>query len=134
VHDGISTYGYGAPRRPGEGLRIGVTRLWPRGVAKARAAADGYFDLWLPLLAPSPALFKRRPRDAADARSQARYDRAYRREMAAPAPRQAIALLAAVSRRAPISLGCSCHPDAEDPAAGYCHRFTLAELVRQAAA
>lgn len=37
-----------------DGLRILVDRLWPRGLAKARAQ----LDFWLPDLAPSPDLRK----------------------------------------------------------------------------
>jgi len=37
-----------------DGERILVERLWPRGVAKARAAVD----LWLKDVAPSPELRK----------------------------------------------------------------------------
>jgi uncharacterized protein YeaO (DUF488 family) len=34
---------------PGDGLRVLVERLWPRGVSRERAA----IDLWLKSLAPS---------------------------------------------------------------------------------
>lgn len=40
------------PVEPGDGLRILVDRLWPRGVAKARAP----WDLWLKEVAPSTEL------------------------------------------------------------------------------
>src|SRR5256714_1750981 len=39
---------------PGDGQRILVERLWPRGLSKARAAVD----LWLKDVAPSPTLRK----------------------------------------------------------------------------
>lgn len=41
------------PPQPGDGARILVDRLWPRGIAKDRA------DLWLKDIAPSDALRKR---------------------------------------------------------------------------
>ena len=44
---------YDAPEK-GDGLRILVDRLWPRGLSKERAAVD----LWLKDLAPSDALRK----------------------------------------------------------------------------
>lgn len=44
---------YEEPSR-GDGLRILVERLWPRGLTKARAA----LDLWLKDIAPSPELRK----------------------------------------------------------------------------
>ena len=46
----------GTARLPGEGLRLGTVRRLPRGVRKERYAADNWFDLWLPELAPSAGL------------------------------------------------------------------------------
>ena len=43
------------PRAPGDGARILVDRLWPRGLAKAKAE----IDLWLKDIAPSDRLRKR---------------------------------------------------------------------------
>jgi uncharacterized protein YeaO (DUF488 family) len=40
------------PVSAGDGLRILVERLWPRGVSKQK----GRIDLWLKTLAPSPEL------------------------------------------------------------------------------
>lgn len=40
------------PAEPGDGVRVLVDRLWPRGITRERAAAD----LWLKDAAPSPAL------------------------------------------------------------------------------
>ena len=42
------------PPTEGDGLRILVERLWPRGVSKEEAA----IDLWLKKIAPSPELRK----------------------------------------------------------------------------
>ena len=42
------------PASPGDGTRVLVERLWPRGVTKAAAALDG----WERDLAPSPELRK----------------------------------------------------------------------------
>jgi uncharacterized protein YeaO (DUF488 family) len=44
-----------APAGPGDGLRVLVDRLWPRGIAKDKARVD----LWLKDIAPSDALRKR---------------------------------------------------------------------------
>ena len=52
----LSTFQIGTAAKRGQGLRIGVTRFPPRGVLKQRWAADGYFDVWLPVLAPSAKL------------------------------------------------------------------------------
>lgn len=43
------------PPDPGDGTRILVDRLWPRGIAKDKAR----IDLWLKDIAPSDALRKR---------------------------------------------------------------------------
>ncbi len=52
----LTTFRIGTPPEPGQGLRIGATRRPPRGVPKDRWVADGYFDVWLPALAPSAKL------------------------------------------------------------------------------
>ena len=46
----------GSPRASGEGVRIGTVRRPPRGVPKARFAADDWYDVWYPNLSPSPEL------------------------------------------------------------------------------
>jgi len=48
----------GSERIPGEGLRIGTVRRPPRGVAKAEFAAQNWYDVWLPNLAPSVGTVK----------------------------------------------------------------------------
>lgn len=40
------------PAEPGDGYRVLVDRLWPRGVSKQ----DAHLDLWLKEVAPSPEL------------------------------------------------------------------------------
>lgn len=48
------------PAEPGDGYRVLIDRLWPRGVSKGRAAVD----LWAKEVAPTPALrewFDHRP-------------------------------------------------------------------------
>lgn len=112
----------GSPRAPGEGLRIGAVRRPPRGVPRERFAADDWYDVWLPQLAPSPELVKsaQRSKSAADWR---RFEQSYRREMAAPDNRRLIALLAALSHTADVSLGCYCEDERR------CHRSVLRELL-----
>jgi hypothetical protein len=48
----------GTPRARDEGVRIGTVRRPPRGVPKARFAADDWYDVWFPNLSPSPELMK----------------------------------------------------------------------------
>lgn len=120
----LSTYRLGSPRPKGEGLRIGTTRFLPRGVKKSDYAARGYFDVWLPLLAPSRELlawYREADRPPED------FFRRYRKEMSATDPRQAIALLAELARRTRLAVGCHCEDETR------CHRTALAALIRDAA-
>src|SRR5512147_1558515 len=114
----------GSARQRGEGLRIGTVRHPPRGVPKARFASDDWYDVWLPLLAPSAGLVHE-AQAATTEREWAAFRRAYRREMAAPAPRQALELLAALSRTTSLSVGCYCADEAR------CHRSVLRELLAE---
>lgn len=70
------------PAVPGDGYRVLVDRLWPRGCTKASLALDA----WLRELAPSTAL---RQSFAHDPGYFAEFRQAYRAELAAcPAPWQ----------------------------------------------
>ncbi len=121
----------GSPRLPGEGVRIGTVRHPPRGVARSAWSTGDWFDAWYPELAPSACLL-REARDAGLAAggevAWRRFERRYRREMAAPAPRRTLELLAALSHGADFSVGCYC----ADPAR--CHRSVLGALLRAAGA
>ena len=114
----------GTPRLPGEGLRLGTVRYPPRGVPKAELAARDLYDVWVPLLAPSAELVKR-AQDAEEERDWARFVRAYRSEMKRPDAARLLDLLAALSHRTDLSVGCYC----EDPSR--CHRTVLAELLTE---
>jgi uncharacterized protein YeaO (DUF488 family) len=117
----------GSPRTPGEGLRIGTARRPPRGVARERFAADDWFDVWLPQLAPSAELVKLGQRAASDAEWR-RFTRRYRSEMSAPDNARLIALLAALSREANFSVGCYCEREER------CHRSVLRDLLAESGA
>lgn len=112
----------GSPRAPGEGLRIGTVRRPPRGVPKADHARRDFYDVWYPELAPSAAAVALAQRAATD-REWAAFERRYRRELAAPGPRRTLALLAALSHRADLSVGCYCEDERR------CHRRVLRELL-----
>jgi uncharacterized protein YeaO (DUF488 family) len=120
----VSVVRLGTPRAPGEGLRIGTVRRPPRGVPRARFAADDWYDVWLPSLAPSAPLVDA-ARSAADARAWTRFVRAYRAEMAAPGPARELDLLAALSRTADFSVGCYCEDETR------CHRSVLRALLAE---
>ena len=118
----------GTPRASDEGLRLGTVRRPPRGVPKSEFARRDFYDVWVPELAPSTALFswvKSQP--LSDARWRT-YARRYRAEMRRPEAERLIALLAALSQRTNFSVGCYC--EYEDR----CHRSLLKQLLVDAGA
>ncbi len=117
----------GSPRARGEGLRIGTVRRPPRGVPKSEFARRDFYDLWFPDLAPSAAAVSQALHAASD-REWAAFERRYRREMAAPGPRRALQLLAALSHQTDFSVGCYCEDERR------CHRSILRQLLRDAGA
>lgn len=129
MHLRIQTYRLGTSRRRGEGLRIGVVRYPPRGVRKEEYALLDYYDVWLPLLAPSPRLLSWiHARDAADSGARREFAKRYRNEMLNNTnSRQAIRLLAKLAQRTPIAIGCHCENEQR------CHRSILLQLIRDAA-
>lgn len=118
----------GAPRVPDEGLRLGTVRRPPRGIAKADLSRRDYYDVWLPELAPSAAAVSWALAEPWTAARWQRYVRRYRREMGEPTARHLIALLAALSQRMNLSVGCYCAD------ASRCHRSLLREMLVAAGA
>jgi len=114
----------GLPRHPQEGLRLGTVRRPPRGVPKAEFAARNFYDVWLPILAPTEALLKA-GQSADDARSWAAFKRGFLREMKAPDASKVLDLIAALSHRTNLSLGCYCADE------GRCHRSLLRQLLTE---
>ena len=112
----------GTSRAKGEGLRIGTVRRPPRGVPKSEFAKRDYYDVWFPVLAPSVPTMKLA--QAATTPAQwAAFARKYRSEMSAPDAQHSLALLAALSHQANLSVGCYCENEA------HCHRSILRELL-----
>jgi uncharacterized protein YeaO (DUF488 family) len=112
----------GTDRIRGEGLRLGTVRRPPRGIPKSDYASRNFYDLWLPMLAPSAETVK----FALTAHSGAhwnRFVRKYRREMSATAARSTLDLLAALSHQSDFSVGCYCADESR------CHRSVLRELL-----
>jgi uncharacterized protein YeaO (DUF488 family) len=114
----------GTPRPGREELRLGTIRHPPRGVPRERLAKDDWYDVWLPALAPSAALVQEGRRATTD-RDWANFARRYRKEMDAPAARHLLTLLAALSHRTDLSVGCTCADEAR------CHRSVLRELLQE---
>jgi uncharacterized protein YeaO (DUF488 family) len=114
----------GEPRHPQEGTRIGTVRHSPRGVRKERYAADDWFDVSYPDLAPSPELM-RQGQAAVTETEWKRFVRAFKAEMNMPTARRTLDLLAALSRDTNLSIGCYCANEAR------CHRSVLRDLLQQ---
>jgi uncharacterized protein YeaO (DUF488 family) len=118
----ISIVRLGAPRKRGEGLRIGTVRRPPRGVPKSDFARLDYYDIWFPNLSPSAALVQEAMHASTD-KDWAAFKRKFRREMSNADRRRELDLLAALSRQTNLSLGCYCENE------NFCHRSVLRELL-----
>ncbi len=85
------------PPEPADGTRVLVDRLWPRGLAKAKAAIDE----WCKDIAPSTELRKWYSHDPA------RFDefsRRYRGELTEPERAEALAHLRTLAKTRPVTL------------------------------
>lgn len=114
----------GSPRLRGEGLRIGTVRRPPRGIPRSEFSSRNYYDVWLPLLAPSAATVKMAQSATTDSAWQ-KYMRKYRSEMAKPEPRMVLDVLAALSHTTSFSVGCYCENEER------CHRSILRQILRE---
>ena len=112
----------GSPRLPDEGTRIGTVRRPPRGVPKTEFAAQNWYDVWFPNLAPSVETMKQ-GQAATTAVQWAKFVKKYRAEMATPENSRTIELLAVLSRHSSFSVGCYCADES------HCHRSVLRELL-----
>lgn len=113
----------GSARSRGEGLRIGTVRRPPRGVPKAKFAAENWYDVWLPELSPADATVKLGQKAETDAQWKA-FERRYASEMTAATPSRILDTLAALSKDANFSVGCYCEDEAR------CHRSVLRRLLK----
>ncbi len=121
----LSTFQIGAPARSGQGLRIGATRRPPRGVPKSRWVSGGYFDIWLPALAPGAELLAQlKNYDFENPQQREKFFDRYERELLShAASRQTVEFVAAIAARIPISIGCFC------PDESRCHRSRLYKIL-----
>jgi len=114
----------GSARSPAEGPRLGTVRRPPRGVPKSAFAAQDWYDVWYPNLAPSAETV----RLALDARTPGdwkRFEKAYRSEMATPQNSRTLDVFAVLSKQANFSMGCYCEDEAR------CHRSVLRALLQE---
>jgi uncharacterized protein YeaO (DUF488 family) len=105
-----------------EGLRIGTVRRPPRGVPKGEFAAQNWYDVGRPNLAPSPETLKRGQAAKTPAQRTA-FIRRHQAEMNAPDQQHLIELLATLSHRANFAVGCYCEDEA------HCHCSALRALL-----
>jgi len=85
------------PRERGDGVRILVDRLWPRGLRKD----DAHFDQWRKDLSPSTALrqfYGHRPERFAE------FAKRYRSELRRKEAVAAIGAIVGLARRRPVTL------------------------------
>lgn len=115
-----------------DGLRIFVTRYWPRGHRRNEC------DEWIPSLAPSEALLERFQNDEIEWKD---FERQYKEEImkgildeSAQNPRMKnsgqkyfVRLLKRIAHDRTVTLICTCPPDAER-----CHRYVLQKLIEKA--
>lgn len=114
----------GTKRGPDEGIRLGTVRRPPRGVPKRAYASRDYYDVWLPELSPSAELVKQ-ALQAKDERAWRSFAKRYRAEMKRPEPARLLDLLAALSRRTNLAVGCYCEDERR------CHRSVLRDLLAE---
>lgn len=114
----------GSARSVEEGTRIGTVRRPPRGVPKEEFAAQNWYDVWVPNLAPSVPTMKL----AQQARTEKEWQhfcKTYRAEMTTPDNRHILDLLANLSHQTNFSVGCYCKDES------HCHRSVLRELLAE---
>jgi uncharacterized protein YeaO (DUF488 family) len=112
----------GSPRGKGEGPRLGTVRRPPRGVPKTEFASRGFYDVWLPDLAPSEGLVKK-GQSARTEKDWIAFAKKYRSEMKRPEAERLLALLAALSLEGSFAVGCYCEDEM------HCHRSVLRALL-----
>lgn len=95
------------PAAPGDGVRILVDRLWPRGVSKAEA----HLDEWLKDIAPSTALRQWFGHDPA---RWTEFQSRYRAELAQHA--DALERIRDLARKQTVTLVYSAHDEAHNDA------------------
>jgi len=114
----------GSARLRDEGLRIGTVRRPPRGVPKADFARRNFYDVWLPILSPSPELVKAALAASTDAEWR-KVASKIRKELQGGEAGKVLDLLAALSATTNFSVGCYCEDESR------CHRSVLRELLRE---
>ena len=104
------------PACSGDGVRILVMSLWPRGVSRDRV------DRWYRELGTAPDLIREWKSGAI---RWSEFRRRYRKGLQDPAARQAISEIRAIFTKQAVTLLCSC------PDESRCHRSILKQVILQ---
>jgi uncharacterized protein YeaO (DUF488 family) len=117
----------GEPRYPDEGLRIGTVRRPPRGMPKEAFASRDFYDVWMPLLSPTPELVKQAlaAQSKHDEKGWQTFVRHFRAEMRDGDAARLLDMLAALSHQTNLAIGCYCEDEA------HCHRSVLRDLLTE---
>lgn len=94
----------------GDGTRVLVERLWPRGLSKERA----HVDIWLKEIAPSHEL---RTCYGHDPEKFAEFRRRYEIELASQSGQAALARLRELAKQGPVTLVIAAHDTEQSNAA-----------------
>ncbi|WPU66568.1 DUF488 domain-containing protein [Peredibacter starrii] len=114
----------GSPRAKKEGLRLGTVRRPPRGVPKSEFSRRNFYDVWMPILSPSPELVKK-GLHAVTPKEWRSFERNYRAQMKRPDASHVLDLLAAMSHETNFSVGCYCENEER------CHRSILRDILKE---
>ena len=114
----------GSPRAAGEGVRLGTVRHPPRGVPKSEYRSRGFYDVWLPELAPGATLVKAAQGAKSNSAWRA-FERKYRSEMKHHQAAHPLDLPVALSLVTDIAVGCYCEQESR------CHRSVLRSLLEE---
>jgi uncharacterized protein YeaO (DUF488 family) len=96
-------------------------------VPKEEFASRDFYDVWMPLLSPTPDLMKTAQAAQAthDEKAWADFVRRFRAEMREGDPARLLDMLAALSHQTNLAIGCYCEDEA------HCHRSVLRELLEE---
>lgn len=116
---------------PKGALRLATVRYLPRGMSEAERKKRDLYDVWLPLLAPSPELLAWAKKygfpQSDNVTAWAKFSQRYAKEMTATAEkREALKLLALLARKTDVAIGCYCADES------HCHRSVLKKLIEKA--
>ncbi|MBV1789497.1 DUF488 family protein [Marinobacterium sp. D7] len=114
----------GTERAKDEGIRLGTVRRPPRGVRKEEYASGNWYDVWMPILSPSPELVKQAQTATTD-KEWAAFEKRFRKELTDPEASRSLELLVAFSKQSNFAIGCYCEDESR------CHRSVLRAVLAE---